>query len=99
MRVRFSFAIVFVIFILGTVTQSTSAVSVAADSISFNRDIRPILSNTCFQCHGPGDHPEADLRLDILTDEAKEIIAPGQLESARVDHQLAGGFRFSCVLQ
>ncbi len=25
----------------------------AAEKISYNRDVRPILSNNCFHCHGP----------------------------------------------
>ncbi len=37
----------------------------SADDIDFNRDIRPILSANCFQCHGPDDkHREAEMRLD-----------------------------------
>ena len=48
--------------------------------ISFNRDIRPILSNNCFTCHGP-DEKQRETKFHFDTKEAafleEGVIIPG----------------------
>ncbi len=56
--------------------------------VSFNRDIRPILSDKCFQCHGPDEHArEAGLRLDVR-EQALDLVEPGDPDESELIYRV-----------
>ena len=63
---------------------------VFSESLNFNRDVRPILSENCFYCHGvDGNKREADLRLDLREDAIEGgAIVPGDLEDSEMYHRI-----------
>ncbi len=63
----------------------------AGEKISFNRDIRPLLSDQCFACHGPdANKRKSELRLDVREDALKPAksgataIVPGQPDASEL---------------
>ncbi len=63
----------------------------AADAPDFSRDVRPILSQHCFKCHGPDDKArKGGLRLDLRDSATKEAksgavaLVPGQPDKSEL---------------
>ncbi|MDE0826563.1 MAG: PSD1 and planctomycete cytochrome C domain-containing protein [Akkermansiaceae bacterium] len=68
------------------IIASVSVLGASAEPLSYNRDIRPILAENCFACHGPDKAArEAKLRLDLREVAIKkEAIVPGDAEESEL---------------
>lgn len=70
------------------------------DNLDYNLDVKPVLSDKCFLCHGPDkNNQKAGLRLDIRANalgelpenEGKYAITPGNLRKSEVFHRILSG--------
>ncbi|MEQ1840799.1 MAG: DUF1549 domain-containing protein, partial [Verrucomicrobiales bacterium] len=85
----------FTTFLLSSASCLTlSALTAAEAPLTFNRDVRPILAEACFHCHGPDSVTrKADLRLDTEAgffgkDGAEAVVIPGKPEESSLYDRL-----------
>jgi mono/diheme cytochrome c family protein len=88
-----------------SLTTGAAQVPDVTQQVSYTRDVAPIVSKHCFECHGPTGKAKADLRLhdltlanaDFYSTEFAALVLPGDAQASALfavaalprDHELA----------
>jgi len=87
-----------VVLVAGFSESSGGVARGETQSVDYNRDVRPILAENCFRCHGPdANERQGGLRLDSAedatapTDSGVKAIVPGQPEASEVIRRIFAG--------
>lgn len=92
--------------VVGTIAVLLNALSISASepTIDFNRDVRAILSDTCFVCHGPdATNRPTELRFDLPEHATAKLesgvtaIVPGKPEESELVARITSGDEFTVM--
>src|SRR5438874_8359366 len=85
------FEIALITCLMGAGHLKAGGAKTATSAVDFNRDIRPILSENCYKCHGPDDEArKAKLRFDLPGEAMKPAksgtpaIVPGSAQKSEL---------------
>ena len=73
---------------------SLAITKIANAKVSFNNDIRPLLSNHCYRCHGPDENErKAGLRLDTFDGATKDhdgikALVPNNIDESEIIYRI-----------
>jgi Protein of unknown function (DUF1553)/Protein of unknown function (DUF1549)/Planctomycete cytochrome C len=74
---------------VGILCVASRTATILNAQIDFNHDVRPILAENCFQCHGPDAKKRSgDLRLDLEADAKKSAIIAGMAADSELVHRI-----------